>query len=338
MLTNNSDLCKELEKKLAEYLGVKFLSVLNNATTALIIAQKALGFKGEVITSPYSFIATTHSIKWNGYKPVFVDTDKHYGNILVSKVSEAINKNTGGILATHNYGFPGELEKMEKLSKKNNIPLLYDGAPSIGVNVNGKSILLFGDMSVLSFHATKIFTTFEGAAIISKNQTLKNRVDKLRNFFITGNNPIPDIGINGKMNEASAAMGLLQLKYLDKNISKRKKIFKKYCLHFSRLEQIRCIPMPSNLDYNYSYFPIFFNKGFHAREKMFRILLENDIVCRRYWYPLISSQPVYKNEKNFSLDNALALSESVICLPIYPDLTEFQTNKIIKIIIENQIS
>ena len=168
MLTNNSDLCKKLEGKLAEYLGVKFISVLNNATTALMIAQKALGFKGEVITSPYSFITTTHSIKWNGCKPVFVDTDEHYGNILVSKVSEVVNKNTGGILATHNYGFPGELQKMEKLSKKNNIPLLYDGAPSIGVNINGKSILHFGDMSVLSFHATKIFTTFEGAAIISK--------------------------------------------------------------------------------------------------------------------------------------------------------------------------
>ncbi len=335
MLTNNSDLCKELEAKLADYLGVKFISVLNNGTTALIIAQRALGFKGEIITSPYSFIATAHSIKWNGYKPVFVDTDKHYGNILVSKVSDAINENTGGILATHNYGFPGELQKMERLSKKNNIPLLYDGAPSIGVKINGKSILRFGDMSVLSFHATKIFTTFEGAAVISKNQTLKNRVDKLRNFFIQGNKPISDIGINGKMNEASAAMGLLQLKYLNKNINKREKIFKKYHLHFSKLKQIKCISVPPNLDYNYSYFPIFFNKGFRVREKMFKILRENDIVCRRYWYPLISDQPIYKNEKIFPLENAIALSKSVICLPIYPDLTDNEIDNIIKIIKEN---
>ena len=260
ILTNQGQLHREFELKLSKFLGVSHLSLCNNATNGLIIAQKALNLKGEIITSPFSFIATAHSIKWNGLKPVFVDVDNKYGNLCPDKVESAINKNSGGILATHNYGFPGELEKLQAISKRYGIPLIYDGAPSIGVKVNNESITRFGDISVLSFHATKVFTTFEGSAIICKTFELKKKVDLLLNFGIVDEETISSIGTNAKFNESQAAMGILQLKYLNDNIEKRKKIYNFYQNKLKAYSHIALLNIPKNVKYNFSYFPIFFSR------------------------------------------------------------------------------
>ena len=228
ILTNSGPLHSEFESKLAKFLGVKYISLVNNATAGLMIALEALSLKNEIITTPFSFIATSHSIKWNRLKPVFVDTDKLTGNLLPENVEEAVTNKTSGILATHNFGIPSNLDRMKILSEKYKIPLIYDAAPAIGVKINGDSILKFGDISVLSFHATKIFNTFEGGAIICKTKELKDRVDKIRNFGITDEETVDCLGMNGKMSELNAAMGILQLKYINKVIRKRKNIYERY--------------------------------------------------------------------------------------------------------------
>ena len=258
-LTNDGELHLEFEAKLCEYLNVEYISLFNNATIALLIAQKAIDFKGEIITTPYSFIATTHSIKWNGLEPIFVDTDNQAGNLDPDKVEKAITEETGGILAVHNYGIPGDVEGMKRVAEKYSLPLIYDAAPCLGVNYKGKTIVENGDLSVLSFHATKVFTTFEGGAVISKTKEMKGKIDQLKNFAIINEEIVNGLGINGKMNEAEAAMGILQLKYLNKNINKRKRVFYKYKKHLDNVKNIRTLNIPENVNYNYSYFPIFFN-------------------------------------------------------------------------------
>lgn len=331
-LTNEGKLHFKLEEKLCNYLNVKHISLFNNATIALLVAQKALNFKNEIITTPFSFIATTHSIKWNGLEPIFVDTDDYYGNMDPQEIEKNIDEKTGGILAVHNYGLPGRLNEVEEISKRYDVPLIYDAAPAIGVKLNGDSVLNYGDLSILSFHATKVFTTFEGGAIISRSKEMKLKIDQLKNFAIVNEETIDGLGINGKMNEAEAAMGLLQLKYLEKNISKRKEIFYKYKLKLDKFNYIKTLDIKDGIEYNFGYFPIFFKNGFKEREKVYGDLYNEGIYCRKYWFPLISSHNLYKNSKKTDLSNSEKLSNTVLCLPIYPDLSDEDMDRIVKIL------
>lgn len=337
ILTNNGPLHLEFESKLCDYLGVKYVSLVNNATAGLMIAIEALGLKNEIITTPFSFIATSHSIKWNRCKPVFVDTDRITGNLLPENVEEALNNKTTGILATHNFGIPSNLDRMKILSEKHKIPLIYDAAPAIGVKINGDSILKFGDVSVLSFHATKIFNTFEGGAIICNTKELKDKVDKIRNFGITDEETVSCLGLNGKMSEVNAAMGLLQLKYIKKVISKRKNIYEMYREGLNASEKIQMIEIDKNIEYNYSYFPILFG-GKDIRDKIYKSLKENNIYCRKYWYPLITEHDIYnKINMDKTLKNAKDMSNKILNIPLYPDLkkkhVEIVINTINKILV-----
>ena len=331
VLSNNGPYHIEFEQKLCSYLGVKYISLFNNATIALIVAQKILGFKNEIITTPFSFIATAHSIKWNNYKPVFADVDSNSGNLDPKSVEKLISNKTSGILAVHNYGFPGDILTLEKMSKQFNLPLLYDSAPAFGVKIDNKSILNYGDLSILSFHATKVFTTFEGGAIISKTLEMKEKIDQIKNFSIKNAYEVSDVGINGKMNELQAAMGILQLKLIDDNIKKRKIIYNLYETELNSISNIRFIKYDNSLKYNFAYCAIFFN-NMKNRNMIDNLLRKNKIFCRRYWYPLITKHNSYKNCKKDDLINAEKLSKTVLCLPIYPDLKLSKVYKIIKLI------
>ena len=329
-LTNNGPFHQKFEKGLAKFLGVKHVSLFNNATTGLLVAIKALDLKGEIITTPYSFVATAHSIIWNGLTPVFVDTDSHAGNLDPSKVEAAVNKKTGGILAVHNYGIPGDVNGLDNVAKKYNIPIIYDAAPALGVNYKDKSIFHFGDLAVMSFHATKIFTTLEGGAIISRSSEIKKKIDRLKNFSIISQEKVSGLGINGKMNETEAALGLLQLKYIKINILKRKNVYDLYIKSLEPNKNIRLLTFPKFIEYNYAYLPVFFNEGVHVRDRVYKNLKEKNIICRKYWYPLLTDHKFYTNSFKSDLVNARKLSESVLCLPIYPDLNQ----KYIKLIIQ----
>ena len=334
-LTNNGSFHKKFEFELANYLGVKHVSLVNNATSGLMIAMEAMKLTGEVITTPFSFIATSHSIKWNRLKPIFVDTDNYIGNLTANAVEKKISNKTSGILAAHNFGFPGELNKMENLSKKYNLPLIYDAAPAIGVKINGESILKFGDISVLSFHATKIFNTFEGGAIISKTKKMKDKIDKIKNFGIIDEETVTLLGINGKMSEINAAMGLLQLKYLNKIIKARENIYKSYIKGIKQSANYDLIYIQNDLEYNYSYFPILFKTGKKIRDKADLMLKRQNIHCRKYWYPLITDHLMYKKNIHETFFNAKELSEKILSLPIYPGLEEKYINMIINTINKN---
>tara|TARA_X000000950_G_scaffold19101_1_gene20671 strand:+ start:1633 stop:2721 length:1089 start_codon:yes stop_codon:yes gene_type:complete len=328
-LTNNGPFNKKFELKLARYLGVEHVSLVNNATTGLMIALKALQINRDVITTPFSFIATSHVVKWNGLNPIFVDTDNSTGNLLVDEIEKKICGKTGGILATHNFGLPGCLTKMDNLSKKYNLSLIYDAAPAIGVKINGESVLKFGDISVISFHATKVLNTFEGGAIITKSKKIKKKVDLIKNFGIKNEEKVTSLGINGKMSEINSAMGLLQLKYLDKIINERKKIYDIYRDRLKKSKNIQIMEIPRNIDYNYAYFFLLFNEGKNKRDKIYEALKIKKINCRKYWYPLITEHPMYINA---NLKNAKHLSEKILALPIYPFLEAYTQNVIIETI------
>ena len=322
-LTNNGPLHQQFERELSNYLGVKHVSLVNSATSGLMIALEALGAKGEIITTPFSFIATSHVIKWNGSIPIFVDTDKNFGNIDTSLLEKKITSSTKGILAVHNYGIPGDLKAMNKISNKLSIPLIYDAAPGMGVKVGEKSLLEYGDCSVVSFHATKVFTTFEGGAIISKTKSQKEKIDKIKNFGIESETKVKYYGINGKMSEFNAALGILQLKYVDQIIDMRKKVYTSYRQLINKNAPCRLLKIPEHISYNYAYCAIEFIDGFKMREKAYKYLKQKNIITRKYWYPLISEQNIYDLSKNKnSLRNAKKLSERVLFLPIFPDLDE----------------
>ena len=331
-LTNNGPFCLQFEEALANYLNVEYISIVNNATIGLIIAQRAIGFTGDIITTPFSFSATAHSIKWNGLNPIFVDTDKYAGNLDPRKVQESITKNTGGILAVHNYGMPGNVEKLNEIADQYNIPLIYDAAPAIGVDYKGNSIFNFGDLSVMSFHGTKIFTTFEGGAIVSTSEKMKQKIDHIKNFAIINQDQVNGLGINGKMNEAEAALGIIQLKYLDSIIEKRKTIYNYYHQNIKNINGIDMIEIPSNTSYNYSYAPVNFSNGIVNRDRMYIKMKENNIFCRKYWHPLITENNIYKNSATEDLTNAKKLSESILCLPIYPSLNQTDIDRVINIL------
>lgn len=324
-LTNNGKFHQELEKTLADYLGVKYVSLFANGTLALISALQVLRITGEVITTPYTFVATTHSLHWNGIKPVFVDVDPVYGNIDPAKIEAAITPKTTAIVPVHVYGNPCEVEKIQDIADTYGLKVIFDAAHAFGVKYNGQSILNFGDLSILSFHATKVYNTIEGGAIISHDKKTKKRIDYLKNFGFANETTVIAPGINAKMNEVQSAYGLLQLKYLKANIEKRKKVAALYDEALKNASGIRILKQHPATDHNYPYYPIFIDEKIYgmSRDELYFKLRENNIFGRRYFYPLVSEFPMYKgldSSKPSNLSNAHKISNQVICLPIYPEL------------------
>lgn len=322
-LTNNGKYHEEFEKQLAEFLGVPYVVLFSNGTLALMAALQSLRIKGEVITTPYSFVATTHSLSWNGIKPVFVDIDPVYGNLDPKKIEQAITPNTTAILPVHVYGNPCEVEAIEKIADTYGLKVVYDAAHAFNVKKDGNSILNFGDLSILSFHATKVFNTIEGGAIICHDKKTKQRLDYLKNFGIADETTVVAPGINAKMNELQAAYGLLQLKDFDRVIEKRRILTERYKKGLRNIEGVRCLDEAESIEYNYAYFPIFVDEklcGFN-RDEVLDKLKEKNIFGRRYFYPLISEFPTYRGMAiNSDLRIAHKASREVVCLPLYPDL------------------
>lgn len=338
-LTNNGHFHQEFEKQLAEFLGVKYISLFSNGTLALMTAMQTLRLTGEVITTPYTFVATSNALMWNGLKPIFVDIDSVTGNIDPKKIEAAITKDTTAILPVHVYGNPCEVDRIQDIADTYGLKLIYDAAHAFNVKLNGKSILNHGDLSVLSFHATKVFNTIEGGAIICHDEKTKTRIDYLKNFGFAGETNIIAPGINAKMNEFQAAYGILQLKYVEEDINKRKIIALKYNHKLKGLANISLLNINSDIVYNYPYYPIFIDNGAEgkSRDEIYENLKKNNIHARRYFYPLVSEFSMYKgidSAKPSNLPIGKKLSKKVICLPIYPDLTEMEQDYIIEILLK----
>ncbi|HAH32833.1 MAG TPA: aminotransferase [Elusimicrobia bacterium] len=324
-LTNGGPFHQKFEEAIAEYLGVKYISVFSNGTLALVSALQALRITGEVITTPFSFVATTHSIWWNNIKPVFADIEPGFFNLDPEKVEAAITPQTTAIMPVHVYGNPCDVEKLRKIADTYGLKLIYDAAHAFGVKKNGSSILNFGDLVTLSFHATKVFNTVEGGAIICRDEKMKQRIDFLKNFGYAGETTVIEPGINAKMNELQAAYGLLQLKYVDSYIAKRKTISKKYRVQLEGIKGIRLLQDIEGVEHNYSYFPILIDsQGFgRTRDELNEELKKHNIFARKYFYPLISQFPTYRglsSAKHENLPIAEKAAKEVLCLPIYPAL------------------
>jgi dTDP-4-amino-4,6-dideoxygalactose transaminase len=335
-LTNGGPFHQELEKKLADYLGVEHLALFANGTLALVTALQSLRITGEVITTPFSFVATAHSLLWNGIKPVFADIQPETFNLDPEKIEAAITPQTTAILPVHVYGHPCDVERIQKIADTYGLKVIYDAAHAFGVNYKNQSLLKHGDLSILSFHATKVFNTFEGGAIICPDAKTKNRIDDLKNFGYAGEVTVVATGINAKMNEIQAAFGLLQLKYVDKAIEMRREIDAQYRTQLTCVPGITCPPLPADTVYNYSYFPIFVEKGYSLlRDELNDKLRQNGIYPRRYFYPLISEFPMYRSLPSAARSNlpfARKAADQVLCLPIYPELDNEAITKIISII------
>ncbi|HOY39414.1 MAG: DegT/DnrJ/EryC1/StrS family aminotransferase [Bacteroidales bacterium] len=336
-LTNNGPFHIELENKLRDFLQVDHISLFSNGTIALITALQALDLKGEIITTPYSFVATSHAIKWNGLTPVFADIDDNTCNLDPRSVEKQITQHTSAILPVHVYGIPCDIDALQKIADKYRLKIIYDAAHAFNVKLQGRSILNFGDLTVLSFHATKAFHTFEGGAIVSHSAEQKAKIDFLKNFGFADELTIVGVGINGKMNEVQASMGLLQLKYFNNYVEQRKQISSMYLKKLNKTPGIRIPIIDKNLDYNYSYFPVFINSQQfgNTRDGVYNSLKDNDIYARRYFYPLISNLPSYRSVVSASPENlpvANRIADVVLCLPLYPGLSEQEISEICEII------
>ncbi len=330
ILTNNGPFHQQFEKELAEYLGVKYLSVFANGTLALVTALQALRITGEVITTPFSFVATTHSLWWNNIKPVFVDIEPEYFNLDPEKIEAAITPQTTAIMPVHVYGNPCKVDAIQRIADTYGLKVIYDAAHAFGVTVDGNSILNYGDLSILSFHATKTFNTIEGGAIICHDEKTKKRIDFLKNFGFADEVTVVEPGINAKMNELQAAYGLVQLKHVDNYISKRKSIAELYRQKLKTVKGIVMLFDIPDVRHSYTYFPVLIDERTHgtSRDSVYEELKKHNIFGRRYFYPLISQFPTYRglnSAKPQNLPVATRTAEQVICLPIYPD---FDTNTI----------
>jgi len=324
-LTNNGKFHQELEKALCEYLKVKYISLFANGTLALITALRALEITGEVITTPFSFVATTHALWWSGITPVFGDIEPDTFNLNPEKIETAITPKTTAIMPVHVYGNPCDVEKIRRVANTYGLKIVYDACHAFGVKVHGNSILNYGDLSVLSFHATKVFTTFEGGAIVCHDEKTKKHIDYLKNFGIADETTVVTTGINAKLNEVQAAFGLLQLKYVDVAIGKRKRIAYAYREGLNGVKGIRFLTDTPGVQHNYSYFPIFINQREFgvSRDEVYEHLKKHNIYGRRYFYPLISQFQMYRELPSASPENlpvAGKVAKEVLCLPIYPDL------------------
>lgn len=335
-LTNSGQYHQRLEQELSAYLGVEHLCLFTNATIALITALQSLRITGEVITTPYSFVATAHSLLWNNIKPVFVDIDPRSFNLDPEKIESAITSQTTAIMPVHCYGNPCEVEKIEKIADTYGLRVIYDAAHAFGIRYKGESLLRYGDLSVLSFHATKVFNTFEGGAIICPDAKTKQRIDHLKNFGFVDEVTVVAAGINGKMNEIQAAFGLLQLDYVDRSIAARQEIHDRYQRALKDIPGI-VVPEPSaDATRNHSYFPILVGDDYPlSRDELYQKLRERNILSRRYFYPLISDFPMYRglpSSQRSNLPVATDTAARVLCLPIYPDLEQAETELIVRAI------
>lgn len=335
-LTNNGPFHQELEAKLAEYLGVEHVSLFNNATIALITALQAMRIHGEVITTPYSFVATSHSIMWNGLEPVFVDIDPTTFNIDPAKIEAAITPRTTAIMPVHCYSNPCDVEAIQKIANNYGLKVIYDAAHAFGVNYKGESLLKWGDLSILSFHATKVFNTFEGGAIISPDGKTKQCIDRLKNFGIADELTVTAPGINGKMSEINAAFGLVQLKHIDDAMAQRQAVDARYRAELADVTGITLYQHDGNANSNFSYFPILVEADYAlSRDELYDKLKAHGILSRRYFYPLISNMPMYRglpSAYTVHLPQANAVAEKVLCLPIFNELTLEEQLQVIALI------
>ena len=336
-ITNNGSFHKRLESALCEYLKVPYISLFTNGTLPLLTALQALRVTGEVITTPYSFVATTHSIWWNGCKPVFVDIDPATGNIDPDKIEAAITPRTTAIMPVHVYGKPCDTKRIQKIADKYGLKVIYDAAHAFGVEVDGRSILNEGDMSTLSFHATKVYNTLEGGALVMHDADMKKRIDQLKNFGFTGEISVEAPGINSKVDEVRAAYGLLNLGLVDSAIEARHQVAIRYREGLRNIEGLTYMEDMPGVKHNYSYFPIFIDaeKFGMTRDELYFKMKEQNILGRRYFYPLISEFDTYKGLPSSGRENlpkAHQVADSVICLPMHHELTEEDLTRIISLI------
>jgi len=337
-LTNNGYYHKKLEKALCEYLDVKYLSLFTNGTLALISALQELRITGEVITSPYSFVATTHSLWWNGIKPVFVDVEPNTFNLDPEKIEAAITPRTTAIMPVHVYGNPCNTEEIQAIADKYGLRVIYDAAHAFGVKQNGISILNKGDLSILSFHATKTYSTIEGGAIICHDEKTKQRIDYLKNFGFAGETTVVAPGINAKMDEIRAAYGLLSLRYVDDAIKRRGDVAVYYRENLKDVPGITFLEDMPGVRHNYSYFPIFVDEKQYvmSRDILYQKMKEANIFGRRYFYPLISTFSTYRGLESAKPENlpvANTVANRVICLPMHHELSKDDLKRIINTII-----
>jgi dTDP-4-amino-4,6-dideoxygalactose transaminase len=336
ILTNGGPFHEQLEQALCEHLGVKHISLFTNGTIALVTALQALRITGEVITTPYSFVATAHSLLWNGIKPVFVDVDPTTLNLDPAHVEAAITPHTTAIMPVHCYGQPCDVDAIQAIADTYNLRVIYDAAHAFGVQCHCGSVLNHGDLSVLSFHATKVFNTFEGGAIVSPDAKTKLRIDRLKNFGYVDETTVVAPGINGKMSEVNAAFGLLQLKYIDAALARRADIHERYRVALANIAGIRCLQGARPVVANHAYFPVLVEPGYPlGRDALYDMLKQYSIYARRYFYPLITDFPMYRDLPSAHRDNlpvATAAAANVICLPIYPALDDADIERVVSLI------
>lgn len=333
-ITNNGSFHRELEKELAKYLKVPFVSLFTNGTLPLITALQALRITGEVITTPYSFVATTHSLWWNGIKPVFVDIDPATGNIDPDRIEAAITPKTTAIMPVHVYGKPCDTVRIQEIADKYGLKVIYDAAHAFGVEVNGESILNAGDMSTLSFHATKVYNTIEGGAMVMHDEKTKRRIDYLKNFGFAGETEVVAPGINSKVDEMRSAYGLLNLRQVDRAIANRRKVAQAYRAALRDVEGVTFFDDMPGVRHNYSYFPIFIDaeKLGMTRDELYFKMRDANVLGRRYFYPLISEFTTYRGLPSAApenLPNAHRMADSVICLPMHHELSNYDIERII---------
>lgn len=334
-ITNNGYFHKQLENELAKYLKVPYLSLFTNGTLPLITALQALRITGEVITTPYSFVATTHSLWWNGIKPVFVDIDPSNCGLDPQKIEAAITPKTTAIMPVHCYGKPCDTEGIQEIADKYGLKVIYDAAHAFGVEVNGESILNAGDISTLSFHATKVYNTIEGGGMIMKDEETKKRIDYLKNFGFANETTVVAPGINSKMDEVRAAYGLLNLRQVDKAIEARQNVAKKYREVLRDVDGITFFDDMPGVRHNYSYFPIFVDaeKFGKTRDQLYQEMKDNNILARRYFYPLITDFSTYRGLPSATRENlpvSYKIADSVLCLPMHHVLEESDTDRILR--------
>lgn len=334
ILTNCGPYHGELEAALCEHLKVPHVSIFNNGTVALVTALKAMGIEGEVITTPFSFVATSHAILWTRSMPVFVDIDPVSLNLDPAAIEAAITDRTKAILPVHCYGHPVDVDAIDEISRRHGIPVIYDAAHAFGVECHCGSVLSHGDLSILSFHATKVFNTFEGGAIISHTAEMKDYIDKLKNFGHEGESRVVETGINGKVSEINAAFGLLQLNYIDDAIKQRKRIDLAYRAGLSNVGGIICLSDTGEQVANYSYFPVLVGPDFPlSRDALYETMKARGVHPRKYFSPLIPEFPMYSHLPTADLSklpNATKAAEQILCLPIYPDLSDQDVERIIE--------
>jgi dTDP-4-amino-4,6-dideoxygalactose transaminase len=337
-LTNDGPFHRELEMQLTDFLRVPHLTLTANGTSSLLLALKVLDLKGEIITTPFSFPTTAHSILWTGNTPVFADIEPRFLNIDPKRIEEAVTEKTCAIMATHVFGNPCETDRIGRIAEKHGLAVIYDACHTFGIDLHGQSLLNLGDLSVISFHATKVFTTIEGGAVVSHDPETKRKLDLLRNSGIAGEDSVPLAGINAKMNEMEAAFGLLHLKYFHSTLERRKLVYERYLENLQGVEGLNPVGIHPGICYNYGYFPILISaESFgRSRDEIYTGLKIENILSRKYFTPLISHYPAYHNlptAQDHNLPVAVRIAKEVLCLPVYDDLELEDVDRICDLIL-----